>query len=83
VVTDNAMVYRSSRRFAAVLADRGPPHPDPALHATLEREGGEVHPDPVATVGPRPPVAEFDRAPSLTAILPALLQPTSTAQLPG
>src|SRR5262249_17098280 len=59
----------------------GPPHPHPALHTTLEWEGGGVHPDPAARVGLRPPVAELDRASPLAAILPALLQPAQTPQL--
>ncbi len=83
-MTDNAMVYRNSRRFAAVLASRGvrhiltPPY-TPRWNGKAERFIQTLQ----AGVGLCPSVAELDRAPTFAAILHALLQPTSTAQLLG
>jgi hypothetical protein len=62
-------------------ATRRPPHPDSALHTTLEREGREVHPNLKERVGLRPHLADLSRAGAFDAILPALLQPAQATQL--
>ena len=83
VMTDNAMVYRHSRAFAAVLAAHGarhiltPPY-TPRWNGkaerfiqTLQREWAYAH------------QWQSHRAVALLVILPALLQPASPAQLIG
>ena len=82
-MSDNAFAYRKLNAFARARTPRRPPHPHPALHAALERQGGEIHPDPEEGVGLRPLLAQLGRAHQGHGILPSLLQPASPAQLIG
>ena len=57
VLSDNGSGYRS-RVFREACAGHGPPpSPDPAVHATHQRQSGAVHPDAAARVGVREPYA--------------------------
>ena len=81
VMSDNAFAYRKSAAFRDLLArPRRPPHPHPALHAALEREGGEIHSDPEEGVGICPLLAKLSRADQGPGILPSLLQPAQAPQ---
>ena len=83
VMSDNAFAYRSSLPFRPCSSARRPPHPHPALHAALERQGRALHPDAEEGVGLRPLLALLERAHQGSAILPSLLQPAKAPQLSG
>ena len=82
VMTDNAMVYRNSRRFQTLLLrPRDPPHPHARLHAALERQGRALHPDPPERVGLQPQLAHLEQPSPQPAKLHPLLQPQTPTQL--
>ena len=61
VMTDNALVYRRSRRFSELLAaPAAPPHPHARLHAALERQGRTLHPDAAERMGLQPQLAQLE-----------------------
>jgi len=84
VMSDNGLrLPQLARLQGGPRALRRPPHPHPALHAPLERQGGEIHPDAEAGVGLRPLLARLGPASPGAVILPSLLQPAQAPQLPG
>lgn len=59
VMTDNGNPPQVSSVWSRALGTRHPTHPDPALHATDQREGGGVGQDPAERLGPtRGPTAQ-------------------------
>ena|GEM_PF-1062090 len=83
VMSDNALAYRRSNAFGAILAAYGarqiliPPY-TPRWNGKVE-----IHPDVEEGVGLCPRLAQLSRAGEVDAILPSLLQPASPAQLSG
>ncbi len=57
---------------------RRPPHPQPALHATLERQDRTLLRHPGQRMGPRPRLAQQHPTRPRPVIVPQVLQPTAT-----
>jgi transposase InsO family protein len=80
-MTDNALVYRRSRRFASILAEAGarhiltPPY-TPRWNGKVER----FNQHPARRMGLRPQLAELTPPRPQPPKLPPLLQPQTTTQ---
>jgi len=82
VMTDNALVYRRSRRFHELLANAGITHIRTPIYTP--RWNGKVerfNPHPPRRMGLQPHLAQLERARPQPAKLHPLLQPQATPQL--
>jgi hypothetical protein len=82
VMTDNAMVYRNSRRFSELLNRQQLRHiRTPIYTPALERQSRTLPPNPPKRMGQQPHLAQPQRPRPLTPKLPPLPQPAAATQL--
>jgi hypothetical protein len=82
-MTDDALVYTNSRRFAEILAAVGAKHITPPPYTPRRNgKGRESHPHPPRRMGLRPPLAELQAAHASPEIIRPLLQPQAAPQQP-
>jgi len=83
VMSDNAKCYSRSHAFRDTLAELGAAHPDPALHAALEREDRALLRDARRRMGARPRLAQQHHPRPRPRLIHPILQPLQASQRRG